>query len=177
MDKRHAKQLRVAVFGGAFDPPHLGHRQFIKQVLSAEVVDQVWLMPNFESTWKKIVVKAKDRLRMCQILAAEFKGKVVRISSLEIEMAGQSYTLATVRELKRRYPKIKFYWLIGSELVATLPKWEKAEGLLKEIEFLVFPRGEISSSEIRERIKKGLSISKMVPQKIADYMKIHKLYQ
>ncbi len=168
--------MRIAVFGGAFDPPHLGHQQLVKYVLSSGVVDAVWLMPNFESTWKKTVAKPEDRLKMCQILTSEFPQESVKVSPLEIEMAGKSYTLATVKELKKRYPDTNFYWLIGSELVETLPKWEKAEGLFKEINFLVFPRTRLSSTEIRKRIEDGLPITGLVPKDVEQYIREHKLY-
>lgn len=169
--------MRVAIFGGSFDPPHIGHEKLIKQALTAGVVEEVWLMPAFISPGKQAVASAQDRLVLCRLFVKSL-GEKVRVADLEIKRGGESYTLETVRLLKAKFDqKHQFYWLVGTDLVGDLHRWEKAEGLFKEIEFLVFPRTALSSSAIRARIKKQLSITGLVPQEIENYIKKHRLYQ
>ena len=100
----------------------------------------------------------------------------IRVLDLEIKRGGKSYTIETVRKLKKLYPKNHFFFLIGSDWVVNLDKWYKIDELYKEIEFISLPRTEISSSIIREKIKNGQSIKDLVPDEIEEYIKKHKLY-
>ena len=164
----------IAIFGGSFDPPHLGHAQVIKKVLASGLVDQVWLMPNFSHPWKKAEASVEERLAMCRILAVS--KTPIRVCDLEIKRKRKSYTIDTVRELKKKYPGIKFYWVVGKDLLEELPRWQDPEALKKEIEFIAFPKTNVSSTMIRERIKKGLSIAGLVPPQIEDHIRKNKLY-
>lgn len=171
MDKTRSKKT-VAVLGGTFDPPHFGHLWLAKTTLATGLVDEVWLMPNFSHPWREPIAKAQDRLAMCQFL----ENKKIRASKIEIKRKGKSYTIDTVRELKIRY-HYDFFWLMGSDRLIDLNKWKRTRELLKETEFIVFPRMiKISSSKIRERVKKGQSISDLVPKEVEEYIRKHKLY-
>lgn len=181
MDNTHSKSPRVAVLGGAFDPPHLGHFGLAKTALKTGLVDQVWLMPNFSHPWREAIAPAKDRLAMCKLLVnppspAPGGLRRARVSDLEIKRRGKSYTIDTVRELKRKFPDYVFFWLMGSDRLIDLKKWKVIERLLKEIKFIVLPKTTVSSTKIRERIKKGLSISGLVPKKVEEYIRKHNLY-
>lgn len=168
--------MRIGIFGGSFDPPHEGHLNLIKQVMLSKVVDEIWLMPTFISPWKNEAASAEDRSAMCELLTKDLPlGWQVKVSDLEIKRRGKSYTIDTVRGLKKKFNH-QFYWLIGSDLVKDLPKWHKAEELYREIEFLVFPRTKISSTKIREKIKKGQPLNGLVPKNIEQYIKKHKPY-
>ncbi|MBI5465290.1 nicotinate (nicotinamide) nucleotide adenylyltransferase [Candidatus Gottesmanbacteria bacterium] len=171
MDKTRSKKT-IAIFGGSFDPPHLGHVSLIKKILKAGLVDEIWLVPNFSHKWKKIIASPNNRFKMCQLL---IKNKT-KVCDIEIKREGKSYAIDTIRELKREYPGYQFYWLAGKDLLRELPKWKDPEALKKEIEFIAFPKTNVSSSKIRERIKKGLSITGLVPKKVEEYIRKHKLY-
>lgn len=182
MDKKHAKQLRVAVFGGTFDPPHKGHSTLINQVLGLNIIDEVWLIPVFIPPLKReeavTVASASDRFKMCLLLADTIKLKSrVKVLDIEIKRQGKSYTYNTVQELKKKYPNYKFYFLIGSDWLKDLDKWYKIDELLNEIEFIVLPRTGVSSTVIRRMVKRGLSITNFVPKGIADYIESHNLYR
>lgn len=169
--------MRIALFGGAFDPPHLGHFEVIIQVLRFKLVDEVWLLPNFSGTWKNSVSAGPEqRLEMCRILAQETNNPQIKVSDFEIKKAGVSYSLATVRELKQLFPENDFFWLMGSDLMAQVPNWENCEGLTEELAFLIFPRTKTSSTEIRQRLRKQQPITGLVSQKVERYIKNHKLY-
>lgn len=167
--------MRVAIFGGSFDPPHTGHLTLVKQVLAAGLVDEIWLMPTYISPGKRANASAQDRLAMCRLLA-KLVNKQVKVSNLETQRKGESYTVDTVGELKKRFKSLKFYWLIGSDLVRQLSQWERQNQLLKEIEFIVFPKTGVSSTLIRERIRKKQTVTDLVPRKVEEYIKKHRLY-
>ncbi len=170
MDKTVSKR-RIGIFGGSFDPPHLGHLSLIRKALESHLVDEVWLVPNFTNPWRKAIASARDRLKMCQLLVED----KIRVCDLEIKRRGKSYTIETVLELKKRYP-YQFFWLIGQDLISDLERFHQAEKLFREVIFLVFPRTTVSSSEIRRKIKKGESISDLVTKKVENYIREKKLY-
>ena len=185
--KRYFEDLnmRILIFGGAFDPPHLGHLGLLEKALALEIFEEIWLMPTFIPPLKmnnsdSSVAGPTDRLEMCRILTEHLtqntQHKKLRVLDLEIKRGGKSYTIDTVRKLKSQYSQNQFSFLIGSDWVKDLGKWHKAEELFKEIEFISLPRTEISSSKIREKIKKGQSIKGLVPEEIEEYIKRHKLY-
>lgn len=208
--------MRLAIFGGAFDPPHLGHRRLLEEALRLEFFDGIWLIPTFTPPLKMIngnsnsVASPKERLEMVQLLIDELRhsGKRsadwrrahpesacpelaerdsgqarmtnddrLRVLDLEIKRGGKSYTIDTIKELKKLYPQDQFFFLIGSDWVVNLDKWSKIDELYKEVEFIALPRTKISSSKIREKIKNGQSIKGLVPEEIEEYIKKHKLYQ
>lgn len=195
--------MYIGLFGGAFDPPHLGHLQFLKLALRLEFFDEIWLIPTFLPPLKMnsnrdSVAEPEERLAMVQLLinslfsprhprAGEdrFSERIpdqvgnddkIRVLDIEIQRGGKSYTIDTVRELKNLYPENKFFFLLGSDWVKDLGKWHKAEELFKEIKFISLPRTEINSSKIRKKIKNGESVHNLVPKEIEEYIKKHKLY-
>ncbi len=113
---------------------------------------------------------------MCRILSEVISPKV-KVSDLEIKRGGVSFTLATVRELKKNFPQDEFFWVIGSDILPDVPTWENCQGLTEEIPFLVFPRTKVSSTEIREKVEKGQPIKDLVPEEIGSYIKKQNLYQ
>lgn len=186
--------MRVAILGGSFDPPHFGHLLVARQTLEfGPEIDQVWLMPCFSHPWRKPVAGISHRIKMARFL--ESQG--IKVSDFEAKQKGVNYTIKTVRLLKRKLP-YRFFWLIGSDLLKDFSKWREAEKLIQETRFLVFPRGEmlktllpqgfqlisseilvvsnLSSSIIRERIKRDLPIKGMVPEGVEKYIKRYKLY-
>lgn len=186
--------MRVAILGSPFDPPHNGHLLMAKQTIDfGPRLDEVWLMPDFAHPWRKQIASARERLRMAGFLTSD----KVRLSDLAIKKGGISFTIDIVRELREKFSH-HFFWLIGSDTLKSFDKWKEAKNLLKEIPFLVFNRldypvrksppgfilinspllvcTDISSSKVRERVRRGLSISGMVPENVEKYIKEHKLY-
>lgn len=188
--------MKIAILGGSFDPPHLGHYFVIKQVLELRKdIDKILLVPAFQHQWKPIQASPKDRLAMLQALV----NKKVEISDIELRRQGVSYTVDTVREVKNK-TKADIFWIVGSDILSEFNRWEKTEELLSLTTFLVFPRDphyipenipagfevmrnkdlittSISSTVVRQRIKEGKSISYLVPKEVEEYIAKHKLYQ
>ncbi len=172
--------MKVAVLGSPFDPPHRGHLWLAEKALTTKLVDEVWLMPNFSHPWREPEATASKRTEMCELLKTDLPVGMqdkVKVSDLEIKRQGKSYTIDTVEELKNKYPDLTFFWLMGSDRLADLNKWKDIDKLLKEIEFIVLPKKpEISSTMIRDRIKKRLPISDLVTSRVEEYIKKNHLY-
>lgn len=187
--------MKIAILGGRFDPPHIGHFLVAQQVLDyRKDIDKVLLVPAFKHQWKPIVASSTDRIEMLK----SFIIPKIEISDIEIKRAGISYSIDTIRKIKEQ-TGAQIYWIVGSDILAEFHKWKKAEDLLKIATFLIFPRDphvlpkiipqgfevirseellttNFSSTIVRERIKQGKSIKNIVPESVEKYIKEHKLY-
>jgi nicotinate-nucleotide adenylyltransferase len=187
--------MTIALFGGRFDPPHYGHLLVAEQVLEKmPQIDQVWLLPANTHPWKKMVAAASHRLNMTKFLEM---GRI-KVSDLDIKRGGQTYTIETIRILKKETAN-RYFWLCGSDTIKEFHRWKDFQELVKLIPFLVFPRSghqikdlpqgfslirnknlittSLSSTMVRERIKNGLSITGLVPEEVEEYIRKHNLYK
>jgi nicotinate-nucleotide adenylyltransferase len=192
----NAKQ-RIGLYGGSFDPVHLGHL-LVAQAASEELgLNRLFFIPAAQSPFKPGATStpAAERLRLLRLALA---GKTnCEIDEQEIKRGGVSYTIDTAREYVRRFPGAELFYLIGADHVASLEKWREAEELARLIEFVVIPRpGEpeasfpvpfrgrtlrgfplgVSASQIRERVKAGLTIEHLVPPAVAEAIRNYHLY-
>jgi nicotinate-nucleotide adenylyltransferase len=187
--------MKIAILGGRFDPPHIGHFLIAKQVLELRPdIDKVLFVPAFQHQWKPIIASPADRIEMLQ----SFMGARMEISDVEIKREGISYSIDTVRKIKKD-SNSKIFWIVGSDIVLEFHRWKKVDDLLKLATFLVFPRNphalpkalpqgfeiisspkllttNFSSTAIRDKIRNGESIKYLVPGKVEEYIKEHKLY-
>jgi nicotinate-nucleotide adenylyltransferase len=184
--------MNIALLGGAFNPPHLGHLMIAQQILDFTGTDEVWFLPNFGQSPPKPVASVADRLAMTKLLTLS----KTRLSTLEIDNNLDGETIHLLPFLPKEH---NFSFIIGSDQLSTFHLWLDWEKLLEQMPFFVFPRygypneplyknmkvishellvgSNISSSKIRGRVKKGLPIDQFVPEKIAAYITEHKLYR
>ena len=187
--------MKIAILGGRFDPPHIGHFLVARQVLDfRKDIDKVLLVPAFQHQWKPIVAAPDDRLAMLK----SFVTPGIEISDVEIKRKGISYSIDTIKTIKTE-TGAEIFWIVGSDILAEFHKWKKAENLLKLATFLIFPRDphalpkvipqgfeviksekllttNFSSTIVRERVLMGKSIKNIVPESVEMYIKEHKLY-
>ena len=194
---------RIGIFGGSFNPPHIGHVIAIEAVLRNFKCDEIWVMPSSERKDKRIGTVGKHRVKMLNILIREFFGHSavpVKISSLELDRPGFTTTYDTKIALEKRYPKNQFYFLIGSELLWDIRyDWVKGDDLWNNANFLAIRKPEtkvpdklppniklvdkdivwvhVSSTFVRTFIKKGFSGVPYIHPKVASYIKKNGLYQ
>ncbi|MCB1214266.1 MAG: nicotinate (nicotinamide) nucleotide adenylyltransferase [Deltaproteobacteria bacterium] len=169
----------IALFGGSFDPPHLGHMAVVLYLLKN--YDEVWILPNYQHAFKNQQSPFKDRLKMCKISFKDFSK--VKILDLEKNLSG--YTIDTVRALKEAYPQAKFTWILGSDLLKEVDQWKEAKTLKKLIKFEKLARAPqmlsdfppLSSTQVREKAKKKESLENLVVPTIEAYIRQKKLYQ
>lgn len=187
---------KVGIFGGTFDPIHFGHLITAQYVLEIRKLDEIIFMPNNVSP-HKIGMKAastQDRLEMLK-LALEPVPKFT-FSTFEIEKGDVSYTVDTLRELKSEYENIEL--IIGLDNLLVFDKWYEPDEVADLAHLVVLKREselsnepnrffeiaelintpviEISSTEVRERVQKGLPIDFLVPEKVKEYILDKKLY-
>ncbi len=190
--------MKIGILGGAFNPPHIGHLWIAKQVLDFTDLDQVWFLPNFGQKYyginpHKLVAPAEHRVAMTQML--EFPG--AQTSTLEIAHELDGQTIHLLPHLPREHD---FSFIMGSDQLPRFTEWHGYQELLTAMRFLVFPRfgypmeplhenmrildhkellvtADISSTKIRERVKRGLSIDGFVPPAVARYIHEQGLYR
>ena len=166
--------MQIGIFGGSFDPPHLGHLRSAQRLLGHKSVDQAWLMPCYSHVWEKKLSPVKHRLAMTKLL----ENKNIKVSTIEIEQKRPVPTIETLRILRKKYPNDRFFWVIGEKSLPELPKWKDYEKLISNNDLLVVAEIKgISSSIIRQRVKKNLSLKGFVSKKVAEYIKNNGLYK
>lgn len=115
--------MRIAVFGGTFNPIHIGHVNVIRSVLKELKPDKLILMPTHIPPHKNACDLASDehRLEMCRLTAAEFAS--VTVDDYELQNSGRSYTVSTMEHLRQIYPKDELYFVMGSDMTKTFLTW------------------------------------------------------
>lgn len=178
--------MRVALFGGSFNPPHVAHQLVALYVLETQPVEEVWLVPCFRHPFDKPLERFDDRLAMCELAAAAL-GPRARVIDIERTLGGPSRTLRTVKALRAAHANTEFSLVIGADLEGEIATWHGAEELRQTVPFIVVGRAghgggpvampAVSSSEVRERLAHGAAVDALVPRSVLDYIRQRKLYQ
>ncbi len=185
--------MRLAIYGGSFNPPHLAHVMACVYVLSRGLADQILMIPCARHAFNKDLAPFEDRLAMCK-RAVEPLGDRVDVSDLEAEREGVSYMVDTLEELAQWRPEAQLVLVVGSDIVADFEKWKDADRIRELSELVVIPRlgpetlgeavesgrfvlPELSSESIRKRLHEGRIPDDVLPRSVADYIRDHGLYQ
>ena len=179
---------RVAVYGGSFDPPHLGHVLSVAWALSAAEVDEAWVIP----TWKHAFGKAhsatfEQRAVMCELAFAPFRN--VAVSDVEQRLGDVSRTLRTLEALRLEHPSASFRLVIGADVLPTTDRWYRWDEITKLAPPLVIgregypvPEGcpvsipNVSSTGIRAALEGGGDLSGLLPRSVIEYIRANGLY-
>lgn len=130
---------KIALFGGSFNPPHLGHLKIALAMLRQAHFDEVWFMPTVSTPLKDTTLVAfEHRVNMIQRLIKPYRK--LRVCTIEARMSLPNYTINTVKALQTAYPDVRFSWIIGSDQANQFDRWKDAEELLKRLEFIVVRR-------------------------------------
>jgi nicotinate-nucleotide adenylyltransferase len=190
---------KIALFGGAFDPPHNGHLLSIGALLDSNYVDEVWIVPSGERADKKYKSSKEERKKMIDLAFQPIsQSSKVKISWIEWEMEpALNGSWELISALSKQQADADFYLSIGADLLDDLQKWRHAETLRKEAKFLVHHRGDghlnidneyqiklvksaiwsnVSSTEVRERLQRNESLLGMVPSEIEKYIRQKSVY-
>lgn len=194
--------MRIALFGGRFDPIHNGHMTVAREVLQVGAADEIWFSVENQHQWRPIVASAEERKLMLQMAISSESSTALRqkmkIDMTPIKLGGLTETIAVVREL-RKHIKDEIVFVAGSDQLTTFHKWTHWEELEKELTFLIIVRKgspiinppkncriiddpnyeplEDSATRIRELRKEGKSITGLVPEKVEEYIISHGLYK
>jgi nicotinate-nucleotide adenylyltransferase len=180
---------RLGLFGGAFNPVHLGHLLVARAALEELQLDKVFFIPAARSPFKQNNDAAPAELRLRWLRLALASRTDCEIDEQEIRRGGVSWSIETARHYAKQFPQAALFWLIGADNAPALDNWRDADELAKLVEFAAVPRPgqappefpkpfrgrvlkgfplEISSQEIRARIKARLPIEHLLPPFVAD---------
>lgn len=197
--------MRLGIFGGSFDPVHNGHLALARACQTQAGLDEVWFMPTAVQPLKQHGPHATDtqRLEMLQLAINSEPG--LRISKLEIDRGGVSYTIDTLRQLDEQLPDAVLFFLMGADAVHDAPHWREPRTIFalatplvvhragepepdlvalrtlcapnKQPHLVEMPSVDISSTEIRRRAAAGAPLDGLVPPAVATYIAAHRLYR
>jgi nicotinate-nucleotide adenylyltransferase len=185
---------KIGVFGGTFNPVHTGHLILAQDALEHFGLDRVLFVPCAQPPHKRADRLAPARHRVAMLRAVLRGDRRFRVCTLEIARGGVSYSIDTIRELRRLHPGARFFFVIGADTLGELHTWKNIRELRRLCTFITLdrpgveaPRGRparfirghvigISSSDIRARRARGLGIRHLVPAAVARYIEKHRLY-
>jgi len=199
------ESMRVAVFGGTFDPPHYGHIHVITALLNSDLVDEIWLVPTGEDH-KDRAVSAADRKAMIECVVECEYGPRYRVNPVKVNCCqldgslGDSSTWNLLNHLQNQYPSYEFKFVTGVDLIDQLSSWKKAEDLIHKFRFIAVERlgcitpscippyvellrtGSnvsfgISSSQLRESLYSGKCVVGLIPSCVLAYIEKQELYR
>ena len=191
---------KIGLMGGTFNPIHNGHLLLAEWAMEAENLDEVWFIPTGISYSKAYenVVSGTERLHMVNLAIAG--NPSFHSSDIEIRRDGYTYTYETVETLHEQFPEYKFFFIVGADCLKSFGNWKEPARILEACSILAAVRGdvsleeleaqrkylienlggkinlfsflnlEISSTEIRERVRQGKSIRYLLPPSVADYI-------
>jgi len=189
--------MKLGLFGGSFDPVHLGHLLVAQAAMEELGLDRLFFIPAAQSPFKPESRPAPGAARLQWLRLALAGQWRYEVDEQEIRRSGVSYTVETLRDYRQRFPRAELFYLIGADNAAKLNKWREAGELARLAEFVAIPRPGggaadfpppfhgrtlkgfplgVSSSEIRARVKAGQPIDHLVPPFVAEAIRGAQLY-
>ncbi len=197
---------KIGIMGGTFNPIHIGHLLLAERAMEEKGLDEVWVIPTGCSYMKMNVdvVSGEERYAMAKLAVADRDR--IRCLDIEIKRCGYTYSYETLEQLQKEYPENEFYFIFGADCLFAIEKWKYPERIFrvckviaavrngssivemeqkrKELEerfhakitLLPFPNLEISSTNLRERIRQGKSVRYLIPDAVIDYIEEKHFY-
>jgi nicotinate-nucleotide adenylyltransferase len=188
---------RIGIFGGTFDPPHTGHIAIAKEAMKQLSLNTIYFVPAYLPPHKlqHYSMTAKHRLTMVKLAIDGHKD--FKVSTIELQRRGISYTVDTLKAFRSRFPNAALILIIGADNLEQFRSWKSPKAILQLASLAVYKRRgfsqslknqniafqpikgqllQISSTEIRKRLVKGLTVSKLLSRPIERYIKRHSLY-
>ena len=191
--------MRIGIYGGSFNPIHKGHTQLAASIVAQGLVDELWLMVSplnpLKSGEVSDIAEYEHRLKMAELATKGIEG--VNVSDFERHLPLPSYTINTLGELQKAYPEHEFVLVIGADNWEQFPRWYHADEIMEKYHILIYrrpgceidetslpasvqvvetPLYDVSSTQIRESVKKGRMMRRWLDEKVARYIKRHQLY-
>ena len=190
---------QVGIFGGTFDPPHVGHLIAAERVIEQAGLDHLVFVPTAVPPHKRDHEPEDGKHRMQMLRRSVHGNPRLRVSDIEIKRGGISYTVDTLKQLTATLPGTALSFIMGMDMLADFPNWRARDEILDLAEILVLTRPDfplpklehklrervricripdvgVASSEIRRRVKEGKSIRYMVVKEVEEYIVRHGLY-
>lgn len=196
---RNGATVKIGYMGGSFDPVHFGHLIAAQDAFEQHGLDRVVFVPAAQAPLKPQEVQTGPEDRLAMLRAATEGDERFAISDYELRKGGVSYTIDSVRHFRARHPHDDLYWIVGGDQLPKMHLWKDIADLARLIRFIFLERPghpakarpdvpgltllrcdghliEISSTELRERIRRGLSLEYFVPHKAIVYIQDKRLY-
>jgi nicotinate-nucleotide adenylyltransferase len=188
----------IGLFGGTFNPPHVGHLIIAQEACSQLKLDEVWWMPVSKPPHKNAVNEVTDQHRISMVEKTIGNNNQFSLSLLEFERSGPSYTIDTIRLLTDKYPDVTFTFIMGGDMVHSLDSWHQIDQLKELVQFagvgrenypvddhwtkynvkhVEVPHIAVSSTFIRSKCKKDENIRYYVTDGVWDFIKENRLYE
>jgi len=192
--------LKIGLLGGSFDPVHFGHLLAAQDVYEQYRLDRLLLVPAAQAPLKPQEVQSSPEDRLAMLRTAIEWDKRFEVSDVELQRGGVSYTIDSARHFRARFPHDALFWIIGGDQLPQMNRWKDIGELARLVDFIFLERPghpakempaiagvrlhrcdghliEISSSELRQRVRRGLSLHYFCPQKVITYIETHRLYR
>ncbi len=192
--------MKIGILGGSFNPVHIGHLLVAEDIIEKLRLDKVIFIPAYDPPHKKKLLDFTQRWQMLKLAIA--KNPLFEISDIEKQRSGKSFTIDTLRVLKKQYPKDKLFFVMGTDQFAELSTWKEPDKLFQLAKIIVMRRPgfklkkhpnkiaakerlvtfldviqiDIASADIRNRIKNSLSVRYMLPEPVLHYIIRNRLY-
>lgn len=190
--------MRLGLFGGRFDPVHMGHLLAAQEAFEALELDELWFIPAKSPPHKPAVGSPEDRLQM--LILATLSNPAFVVEGLELDRPGPSYTFDTVCQIKRLRPADTLFFITGVDAALGLPTWHRAEELITKVNIVALARPgysiddleppfrgcvqtlntrlcDVSSTEVRSRLSRRQSVRYLVPELVETYLDRTALYR
>lgn len=197
---RTFRAVKIGLLGGSFDPVHFGHLLAAQDAYEQHRLDRLIFVPAAQAPLKPNDVQSSATDRLAMLRSAIEWDRRFEISDVELLRGGVSYTIDSARHFRALYPHDELYWIIGGDQLPKLHLWREIGELAKLVEFIFLERPgfpvkaapdipglrlhrcdghllAISSTELRERTRRGLSLDYFVPHKAIVYIRQHDLYR
>lgn len=193
--------MKISLFGGAFDPPHLGHQQVAEKMLEHDLVDEVWFVPVFKHPWarslhKEFLTSYEKRVEMLEFLVKVINEKMGVEKTRIAHYKDISYTYNTLMYFSQKYSEHELSWIMGSEYLSKFDQFLAMHPKLLDFSFFIYPRKgyafdpiyknmtalkdmseiDISSTKVRQSVKNDDSFSHLVLPQVRDYIVKENLY-
>lgn len=189
---------KIGIFGGSFNPIHVGHALIASYIVENCGLDSLWLMVSPLNPLKedKKMMSDYHRLRMCELVSRRLQNVIT--SAFEFDLPKPSYTIDTLNALQEKFPDDEFYLVIGADNWCLFDKWKDGDQIIEKYHILIYPRRgyeinipvqyssrvsivdapmiEISSTQIRERLSQMKDITFYVPDGVERYIVKNRLY-
>lgn len=196
---------KIAMFGGSFNPPHIGHLELALAFIDSLSLDKLLLIPVFSPPHKSgsEMASAQHRLNMCKLL--EKYNNKVEVNDIEVKRGGSSYTVDTLKALKAIYPDDELFLIIGADMYMSLQSWYQPEQICSLAKICTVSRNSddtqelenhsrflkrfgcesvildkrvktVSSTQLRNYLKSGRSLDNLVVPEVYEYIRCNKLY-
>ena len=198
---------KIGIMGGTFNPVHIGHLTLAERAMEEYGLEEIWLIPTGCSYMKAGtgVLPGEERYTMTKLAVAN--NQKIKCLDIEIRRPGYTYSYETLEQLRERYPTYAFYFILGADCLFTIESWKYPERILKnceviaavrngaridemrtkqlelerkfcaKIHLLSFPNLEISSTDLRQRIRMGKSVRYLIPDAVVSYIEEKQFYR